>query len=68
MLMGKAGAGNDRLSTLLHLAQGKKPDMDTVMQMAMENRKHKFVGFAPIADIAPCEIMGKLTKWFLSGR
>ena len=65
LLINRSGAQNDRVQTLMKLAGGEKPDMNTVMNMALESRKMRLIGLKPIAEIAPCGIIGKLTKHFL---
>ena len=65
LLMSKNGANNDRVQTLMKLAGGEKPDVGTVMNMALESRKTRLIGLKPISEIASYEIMGKLSKHFL---
>ncbi len=64
LLMAKSGAGNDKMSTLLKMTRGEKPDINTVMNMAMNNKKNTISGLSPVAEIASYEILGKLTKCF----
>lgn len=67
LLMSKASAKNDKMDTLLKFAQGEKPDVGTVMNMAMANKnRNRFIGLRPVSEIASYEIMGKLAKYFLN--
>ena len=68
LLMTKSGVGNDKMSTLMKFAHGEKPDMSTVMNMAMEQKKQAPQGLAPIAEIASAEILGKITRHFVVAR
>ena len=66
LLMSKTGANSERMNTLFKLAKGEKPDMGTVMNMAMQNRpKNNFFGLKSISGIASDEIMGKIARHFL---
>lgn len=67
LLIQQKGVGNERLGALLRMAQGEKPDLGSVMQMAMTNKNRSGpMGLAPVIDIACYEITGKLTKFFLT--
>ena len=68
LLMSRSGAGGEKMNTLLRFAQGEKPDIGTVMNMAMDNRQHGLRGLGPISEIASDAILGKLTKNFLNPR
>lgn len=65
-LMNRAGGGNGgNMDALLKMAQGEKPDISTVMDMAMKNQKKAApVGLSPIIDVASYEILGKLIACF----
>ena len=39
LLMSKSGVGGDKMNTLMKFAHGEKPDIGTVMNMAMEQKK-----------------------------
>ncbi|MCI8595543.1 MAG: hypothetical protein HFE35_01830 [Clostridia bacterium] len=64
---GSVGAGNDKMNTLLKFAQGEKPDITTVMNMAMANRNNsqKPSGLKAVAAVCSFEILGKLSRYFL---
>lgn len=63
---GTGGANNPQMDTLLKFAQGEKPDINSVMNMAMANRNSKKPsGLKAVAPICSFEILGKLTKHFL---
>lgn len=69
LLLNKTGTKNAKMNTLLQMAQGGKPDIGTVMNMAMENRNEKnALGLKAVSEIASHEIMGKLAKYFLRGK
>ncbi len=66
LLMNKAGGKNEQAQTLMKLAQGEKPDVGTVMNLAMQNRrKSPPPGLKAVASVASCEIFGKLAKFFV---
>lgn len=66
LLMRKTNMKNDKMNALLQMAQNGKPDIGTVMHMAMEKQNEKPVlGLKAVGEIASCEIMGKLAKHFL---
>ena len=66
LLMGKSGGTNEKMNSLLKLAQGGKPDLNTVMNMAMsQKQKSPYYGLKAVAGIASCEILGRLTRHFL---
>lgn len=61
LFLRKNGGDNGKMDALFKLAQGEKPDVSTVMQMAMENnRKNAAAGFRPIVRVASYSILGKL--------
>ncbi|MCI8459114.1 MAG: hypothetical protein HFE46_05570 [Clostridia bacterium] len=65
-LQKNGGEGNEKMNTLLRFAQGEKPDMGAVMNMAMQNKKkNAAVGLRPIVSVASYSILGKLCKWVL---
>lgn len=68
LLMSKSGVGGDKMNTLMKFAHGEKPDIGTVMNMAMEQKKQAPQGLAPVADIASAEIFGKLAKHFITAQ
>lgn len=67
LLMGKSdGTNNEKMNSLLKLAQGEKPDINAVMNMAMaQKQKSPYYGLKAVAGIASCEILGKLAGFFL---
>lgn len=67
LLMNNQAQGKDeRTNALLKLAQGEKPDIGAVMNMAMSGRgKARPMGLKAVCDIASYEIIGKLVKYFL---
>lgn len=67
LLMQRNGAAGNNLNTLLKFAQGEKPDINTVMSMAMETKKkNAATGLRPVIFVASHSILGKLCKWVLS--
>lgn len=68
LLMTKSGAGDNRMNTLMKFAQGEKPDISAVMNMAMDNQKRAALGLAPIADFTSHEVFGKLAKYFVTDK
>ena len=63
LFLNKRGGADDKTEALLRMAQGEKPDLGTVMQMAMQQKKSP-QGLVPVVDIASNGIVGKLYKYF----
>ena len=56
-------AGSDpRKAALLKLAEGEKPDLSTVLNMARERPAP--LGLSPLVDLASYAIIGKLAAYF----
>lgn len=64
LLMNKSGMGGDKMNTIMKMAGGGKPDINTVMDM-MDKQKRAPMGLAPISSIASDEIFGKMARYFI---
>lgn len=66
MQKGANGADNEKMNALLRFAQGEKPDMTAVMNMAMQNKqKNAPQGLRPVARFTCNSVLGKLCRWAL---
>lgn len=63
LLLGKRGGADEKTEALLRMAQGEKPDLNTVMHMAMQQKKAP-QGLLPVVSVASYAIVGKLYKYF----
>ncbi len=57
--------GDEKMQTLLKMAQGGKPDVSTLMKLA-ENKRPSAQGLKPIAGVAPFSVLGKIAAYYAS--
>ena len=64
LLQQRTGA-DTRMQTLLKLAEGETPDINTVLSMAKERPAP--LGLSPLVGLAAYGIIGKLAAYFSKG-